>query len=94
MLDAREKAEEAHTRWGVDSTDENRAAWKLAVSQLYEIYGQVKEEELEEKTWTNETSWRAKQYGEAWRVVNEMSGRKKAKEGQVSGKSPEERVKT
>ena len=27
-------------------------------------------------------------------VVNEISGRKKAKEGQVSGKSPEERVKT
>ena len=27
-------------------------------------------------------------------VVNEMSGRKKAKEGQVSVKSPEERVKT
>ena len=31
-------------------------------------------------------------YGEAWRVVNEITGRKKAKEGQVNGASPTERV--
>ena len=36
----------------------------------------------------------AQKYGEAWRVVNEITGRKKAKEGQVSGSSPEERVQT
>ena len=35
-----------------------------------------------------------KQYGEAWRVINEMTGRKRAKEGQVEGHSPEERVAT
>ena len=29
-----------------------------------------------------------------WKVVNEITGRKKAKEGQVSGNSPEERVNT
>ena len=34
------------------------------------------------------------QYGEAWKVVNQVSGRKKAKEGQVSGNSPEERITT
>ncbi|KAJ8416182.1 hypothetical protein AAFF_G00382040 [Aldrovandia affinis] len=32
------------------------------------------------------------QYGESWRVINEMSGRKRSKEGQVAGCSPEERV--
>ncbi|KAJ8405056.1 hypothetical protein AAFF_G00329770 [Aldrovandia affinis] len=31
-------------------------------------------------------------YGESWRVINEMSGRKRAKEGQVAGNSLEERV--
>ena len=33
-------------------------------------------------------------YGEAWRVINEMTGRKRTKEGQVDGYSPEERVTT
>ena len=94
VVEARETAEEAHNKWDIDSTDENRTAWKLAVSQLYEIYGQVKEEELEESTRKIEAAYGARQYGEAWRVVNEMSGRKKAKEGQVAGNSPEERVET
>ena len=35
-----------------------------------------------------------RQYGEAWRVINEMTGRKRTKEGQVEGHSPEERVTT
>ena len=34
------------------------------------------------------------QYGEAWRLVNEITGRKKSKSGQVNGNSPQERVKT
>ena len=35
-----------------------------------------------------------RQYGEAWKLVNRVTGRKRAKEGQVSGNSPEERVTT
>ncbi|CAH3107679.1 unnamed protein product, partial [Porites lobata] len=41
-----------------------------------------------------EASHEAQKYGEAWKVVNEISGRKRAKEGQVEGSSPEERVTT
>ena len=33
-------------------------------------------------------------YREAWKTVNDISGRKKSKEGQVAGSSPEERVNT
>ena len=35
-----------------------------------------------------------RQYGEAWRVINKMTGWKRTKEGQVDGHSPEERVTT
>ena len=94
VTEARVKADEAHNRWDTNSSDENRVAWKLAVSQMYEIYGQVREEELEEQTRAIESAHGAMQYGEAWRLVNEVSGRKRAKEGQVSGNSPEERVTT
>ena len=36
----------------------------------------------------------AGQYGEAWRVINEVTGRRTSKEGQVAGASPEERLNT
>lgn len=32
------------------------------------------------------------QYGEAWRVINEMISWKRTKEGQAEGHSPEEKV--
>ena len=94
VVAAREKVDDAHTKWDTDSSDDNRAAWRRALDELYSVYDQVKEQELEEQTRTIEASFGAQQYGEAWRVVNEVSGRKRAKEGQVSGDSPEERVAT
>jgi len=34
------------------------------------------------------------QYAETWNIINEVSGKRKAKEGLVAGASPEERVST
>ena len=48
--------------------------------------------ELEAQIRTIEASHEAQKYGEAWKVVNEITGRKRAREGQVEGSSPEERV--
>ena len=94
VVEARENATEAHEAWIDNNTDENKAAWKLALSRLHETYSQVKEEELEAHTKAIESAYGAMQYGEAWKAVNQMSGRKRAKEGQVSGSSPEERLTT
>lgn len=33
------------------------------------------------------------QYGEAWKIVNEISGRKKTKSGQIEGATAENRMK-
>ena len=49
---------------------------------------------MRKKIWTIESAHGAQKYGEAWKVVNEVTERKKTKEGQVSGNSPEERVTT
>ena len=94
VVEARRKADEAHASWDTDSSDENRAAWRLALGELYKTYDQIKEQELEEHSRSIEAAFGAQQYGEAWRVVNAMTGRKRAKEGQVSGNSPGERVGT
>ena len=41
-----------------------------------------------------ETAHGDQKYGEACRTVNEITGRKRVKEGQVAGKSPKERLHT
>ena len=64
------------------------------MNNLYTAYRNVQEQELEEHIRTIEQSHGDQQYGEAWRVVNDITGRKKSKEGQVAGTSPEERVAT
>ena len=59
---------------------------------LYETYNGLKEKDLMEKVDRIQSVHGAGQYGEAWRVINEVTGRKTSKEGQVAGASPEERV--
>ena len=59
---------------------------------LFNTYDRIKGEELMERVQRVEAAHGEQQYGEAWRVINEMSGRKRSKEGQVAGHSPEERV--
>ena len=94
IAEARRLAEESHEKWISDDTEMSKVSWKEALSHLYDLYDQVKAEELEQQTQEIEAAHGAQKYGEAWRVVNEITGRKKAKEGQVSGSSPEERITT
>ena len=94
VVEAREKADEAHQKWESDSTDDNRLAWKQAIDDLYAAYNQIEEQDLEKQIRNIESAHGAQQYGEAWKAVNQVTGRKKTKEGQVSGNSPEERVAT
>jgi exonuclease III len=94
IAEAREVADEAHEKWISDDTEASKISWKEALSHLYDLYDQITAEELEQRTRDIEAAHDAQKYGEAWQVVNEITGRKKAKEAQVSGSSPEERVKT
>ena len=88
------EADEAHRKCNAENTDENKEVWKQALGNLYQVNDQihVKEQALEQEISNIESSHGAQKYGEAWKTVNEITGRKKAKEGQISGASPEERV--
>ena len=48
VVEARGKAEEAKMTWEALQSDDNRNAWKQALKNLYSVYDQVKEQELEE----------------------------------------------
>jgi hypothetical protein len=61
---------------------------------LFSTYDNIKGEELMERVQRVQVAQGKKLYGEAWRVINEMTGRKRTKEGQVEVHSPEERMAT
>ena len=63
-----------------------------ARSSLYSAYDRLLANDIEEKLQRVERAHQGSQYGEAWRIVNQISGRKKPPSGRISGASPEERM--
>ena len=94
VVAARARLEEARLSFGQEPTAERRGILNEAKQHLFIIYDNIKEEELMERVRRVQSAHGERQYGEAWRVINEMTGRKRTKEGQVEGESPEERVTT
>ena len=46
---ARQEALTAQSRYGDTKSEEDKEAWSYAVKNLYQVYDQVREEELEEQ---------------------------------------------
>jgi uncharacterized Ntn-hydrolase superfamily protein len=92
VVDARQEAEKAHKKWEALRVEDSKDTWKQALRNMYSTYERTKEQELEKHIDSIEKSHGEQQYGEAWRVVNEITGRKRSKEGQVTGTSPEEPI--
>ena len=63
-------------------------------AELYDTYERIREEEAMQKIEQIENAMDGQRFREAWKAVNELSGRKNAKDGQVAGESPVERVNT
>jgi hypothetical protein len=91
---ARLEAQQAQSQNEASNTEDDKEIWSLAVQNLYQVYKLVDEEELVRQVQSIETAHGALRYGEAWKTVNEITGRKKSKEGQVADNSPQERVNT
>ncbi|ELU02058.1 hypothetical protein CAPTEDRAFT_218117 [Capitella teleta] len=94
IVQAREKMEEASRKLEETGSDENGEQLKEAKELLFNTYDRLKEEKAIEACDRIQAAHGDGRYSEAWKVVNEMTEKKKAKEGQVAGASPEERVAT
>nr|XP_010779022.1 PREDICTED: ubiquitin carboxyl-terminal hydrolase CYLD-like [Notothenia coriiceps] len=88
------KVEEARLNFEREPTLERRGVLNEAKQFIFSTYDTIKGEELMESVRRVQAAQGERQYGEAWRVINEMTGRKRTKEGRVEGHSPEERVTT
>ena len=74
--------------------NDNKVKWKTALQELCDAYERIREEEAMQEIEQIENAMDGQKFREAWKAVNELSGRKNAKDGQVSGESPKERVNT
>ena len=84
--------EEACRSYDKERTEENREVLNDAKHQLFNTYDQVKGDMLMEKVERVEAVHGERQYKESWKIINEMSGRKRPREGQLEGSSPGKRV--
>ena len=94
VVAARGSVEEARLNFECEPTQQRRGELREAKQLLFSTYDNIKGEELMEKVRREQAAQGEKQYEEAWRIINEMTGRKRTKEGQVEGHSPEERMAT
>jgi len=94
VIKAREKLRTASQKYDSTGAEEDYEQMKQTKDLLFSTYDKLREREIMDKVDQVQHAHGAGQYGEAWKVINEVTGRKKSKEGQVAGASPEERVTT
>lgn len=94
IVRARNIMEAASLKSSAASSEEDNQQLKEAKALLYNTYDNLKEQEIRAKIQRVENLSSDSRHGEAWAIINEITGRKKPKEGQVAGVCPEERVKT
>ncbi|KAJ8384466.1 hypothetical protein AAFF_G00204870 [Aldrovandia affinis] len=76
---ARTRVEEARRSFEREGTAESQEELNGAKQQLFSTYDRIKGEELMEKVKKVETVHGERRYKESWKVINEMSGRKRSR---------------
>ncbi|KAJ8404730.1 hypothetical protein AAFF_G00335930 [Aldrovandia affinis] len=75
----RTRVEEARRSFVREGTAESQEELNGAKQQLFSTYDRIKGEELMEKVKKVETVHGERRYKESWKVINEMSGRKRSR---------------
>jgi hypothetical protein len=94
IVTARKAVDTARAIFLTSGSEDHLDDLKAAKTFLLSVYNQLKEEELEAKVTEIEKASESMKYGEAWNMVNNISGRGAAKAGQIEGTTADTRVKT
>ena len=89
---ARLKLKNADMELQLHQSHDNEDSKKIAKEELKTTYKRLREEEVTKLARKIEAEYGGRRYGAAWKVINEITGRKRSKEGLVKGKTPQERV--
>lgn len=93
VMQARQDMSEALKKYRTHETDENPDQLREAMEMLYSTYDRLKAQDIREKMGHIQNGQGPGKYKETRKVSNEITGKKKAKEGLIPGANPEERVK-
>jgi hypothetical protein len=90
---ARDNIKEAYSLYEQDISEESRLTYKETKTKLGEAYNLVTEEDLGKKLKEVETAHANCKHGLSWKLINDITGRKASKKGQLMGDTQKERVK-
>ena len=94
IIPIREMVDKTHKEYTESTNNDKKVKWKTALQEFHDANERIREEEAMQKIEQIENTMDGQRFREAWKAVNKLSGRKNAKDGQVAGESPEERVNT
>ena len=93
VIDARKNIEKLTKRYNIHKTKEIRKQLQNAKSHLQSVYKELEEQRLNEQVIDSETAFKARDTSKAWKIVNNITNRKVAPSGKLSGRTPDERKK-
>ena len=88
----REVVEEAFEKYQQNPDEASRELLRKARTNLYEKYDELEEENISMKINQIENAQHDNQYKLSWKLINEISGRKASRKGQIEGDTKEERT--
>ena len=89
---ARVKLDTAYNEYQQNTSDTNRASLKQAKTDLYGSYNEVYEEKVSSQIAQIDIAQKDNKYKLTWKLINDLSGRRSSRKGQLEGDTKEERV--
>ena len=93
IVTARDNVNKSFEKYALTSSDQDHETLQLEKSNLQSAYDTLQEEELNQMISKVESADATYKHGEAWRLINAITGRKSAKRGIIKGNSKAERLK-
>ena len=90
--EARKQVQYASSIYTTKPSEKNREKLCKSKSNLQEIYNLIEEEELGKAIREVEEANEKSRHGKSWKLINELTGRKKAKTGIIKGATAKERL--
>ena len=92
-MSARERVNKAFDVYTLCPNRDNNDAIQKEKEALIDEYATAEDEELTRQIRCFETANSQSQHSLSWKIINEITGRKSAKQGMIKGSSREERIK-
>ena len=92
IIEAREETQEAFRKYQNLMDTESEEEWRSSKQKVQTIYREIEEEELNALIQEVERADEKSKHGESWKLINSLTGRKIGRQGDLKGKTKEDRL--